>query len=146
MWGAELSGRGYLDEPTRTDGYRSTNGVDPDNLRCPVGKLPEDYSMTNYAWYTYGLNMFTGGKAQTLNGTQVYVTPVAAIENPSQFVLLSDSADINFNQTFRMRPSEMGGLAIRHGGKGNILFLDNHLEAVDGKEAEPFGFPAIYEE
>lgn len=146
FWGAEISERGYLEEPARSDGYRSLNGEDPRVLRCPIGELPGDYSLTNWSWYTYGINMFTSGaKSETRNGTQLSIRHVSMIENPSRFVLLADSAmPPGFTQYFRISEGR-AGLALRHLGKGNVLFLDNHIESVNRKYGEDLDFPGLYE-
>lgn len=146
LWGAEISGRGYLEEQARVDGYRSISGEDPRVLRCPIGDLPEDYSMTNWAWYTYGINLFTpGSKSETREGTPLSIRSMAGIENPSRFVLLADSIRPgNLVQYFRMSAGE-AGLGLRHGEQGNVLFLDHHIESVNREVGETLGFPAVYQ-
>lgn len=145
LWAAEISGRGYLEEPARPDGYRSYSGEDPKILRCPIGDLPADYSMTNWAWYTYGVNLFSpGSKSETREGTPLSIRHIAGVDNPSQFVLLADSAKSgSLVQYFRMSEGQ-AGLSLRHAEKGNILFLDNHIESVTRMTGETLGFPAIY--
>lgn len=144
IWGAELSGRGYLFEPARKDGHRSYTGQDPLAVRCPDGRVPDTISSENWAWYSYGLNIFTPGfRDRTVDGTPISERNILAIGEPGKFVLLADSMDVNGSQGFRLR-SGYAGFALRHNGKGNVIFLDGHGEAVDGAEAEKIGFPAIY--
>lgn len=144
IWGAELSGRGYLSEPARKDGHRTYTGRDPTLVRCPLGKLPDSISTENWAWFSYGLNLFTpGAKDKTVNSTPVTERNIAALENPAAFVLLADSSTASGIQEFRLHPS-YGGFALRHHDKGNVLFLDGHLESADRARAQELGFPAIY--
>ncbi len=145
LWGAELSGRGYLSEPARKDGYRSTTGSDPRLLQCPTGALPPSFSMTNWSWYTYGINLFTPGlKSTEEKETPLSVRNVMTIQSPAKFPLLADSASGTDNVQYFRLSSDNGGLALRHSGKGNVLFLDGHVEAIGRKEAQALGFPDIH--
>lgn len=146
IWGAELSGRGYLHEHPRDDGYRTYTWQDPHALQCPAGKLPEGITDANWSWYTYGLNMFTSGSRNVvISNTDLNIRSVSSIENPTTFVLLLDSASGPAGtQTFRVRRTSGEGLALWHGDKGNVLFLDGHAEMVDRRRAEQLEIPAIH--
>lgn len=146
IWGAELSGRGYLSESAREKGYQTLSGQDPRILQCPSGAVPPDYTSTNWAWYTYGLNIFTSGaRSITENGTDLSVRPILTVEEPSRFPFLADSASGNDNFQYFRISAGTAGIALRHRQKGNVLFLDGHAEAVDRQRAQELGFPSIYD-
>ncbi len=146
LWPAELSGRGYLSEPQRSDGYRSMTGDDPKLLTCPAGSLPANYSLTNWSWYTYGLNLFTpGSKSVEVGKTQLSIRKISSIAEPSKFVLLADSASGANNQQYFRISEGNAGIALRHGNRGHALFLDGHIEALTRQDAERLGFPSIYD-
>lgn len=146
MWAAELSGRGYLYEPAREDKHRTYTWRDQQVTSCPVGKLPANLGDQNWVWYTYGLNLFTpGSKNVIVEGTDLNVRNVTNLD-PVTFPMLADSVSGQGGvQTFRIRSSGADAIELRHNGKGNVLFLDGHVESVDRKRAEDLGFPAIYE-
>lgn len=148
LWPAEISARGYLREPARPEGFRSVTGGDPKIFTCPAGGLPPNHSLTNWSWYTYGLNLFTSGhRSIERDDTMLSVRAVASIQEASRFVLLADSSINSANQQyFRIsQGSGNAGLALRHGKKGHALFFDGHVEALTRTDAEQFEFPAIYE-
>ncbi len=146
MWGAELSGRGYLTEQARKDGHRSYTGTDPAILTCPgIRSRPANYTMENWAWFTYGLNLFTPGvKSTTELGTPLSVRSVLSIEEPSKFILLADAVSANGYPSFRIRLGD-GGLALAHSDRGNALYLDGHIQPLTREEGKNAGIPEIYQ-
>lgn len=145
MWAAELSGRGYLRENVREKKHYTYTWEDPKIVACPTGRLPDSLTDQNWQWFTYGINLFTpGGRTVTEASTQLHKRNVADVDS-AKLVLLADSlSGPDGTQTFRIRPASSDGIELRHSGKGNVLFLDGHIEAVDHEQAIDLKFPNIY--
>lgn len=163
MWAKMLLAGGYLGNDAFSD-MDSAKQLAPavkesgHYLRCPIGQIdsPKYDEFTDpkaWVWQTYGMAMYDSEAYIELgeSSTRIFVKPLAAIVNPSRYILLADSSGGGGNhfQSFRIsnRYGSKSGLALRHKGKAYVSFADGHVELIDRRTALEYGVPQeiIYE-
>lgn len=105
------------------------------NFGCPSFKPDE----TN-DWFCYGIRV-NGTPGQVLrdtpDGPRFYNLVLSAVEEPGSFFWMGDSVSATTGrQAFRIRlPAikDQQGIHLRHRGRANVLFLDGHIESLDGE-------------
>lgn len=100
---------------------------------CPSQNVPvKSYVTVGYGWnHSYfGLSSFDDPVGKGYNSR------LAEVTHPSQTVIVGDSVDVDVDPTsagnfrYRYLYPQSGLRARRHGGKGNYLMLDGHVEAL----------------
>lgn len=163
MWSRQLFLGGYLTPRLRSGNEKTLllHQIDSvgDLLRCPIGAIGPTFKSESpevrehprrWGWQSYGLGMYQSDLPvvfetdQNKKTTVSFQVKVANISEPSRYILLSDSAadGPNHFQSFRIsRFAGEGGVALRHGGRANVFFLDGHMGAIDADEARSLGVP-----
>ncbi len=158
MWVRKLLMGGYLNpQAERSDLLARENAILTAEIgtvgkffRCPTGKIeasfiPYDTHPRRWGWQAYGMGMYAPeGTIEVLNvpkmgNTGFFRVSIASIESPSNYILFADSANNESDgyQDFKISKSlgHSGGIALRHRGFANAVFLDGHIERVDRQRA-----------
>lgn len=103
-------------------------------------------------WFCYGFRAEGDpGYTEQINegeGT-VYNLHVAAVKEPSRFLMIADTATLNLEkQTFRFlrtKKDPNSRIHLRHKGQANGLFLDGHIRALNAADLYAAGVNEAYD-
>lgn len=103
-------------------------------------------------WYCYGFRAEGApGYNEPINDGQgaVYRLSVAAVKEPSRFLMVADTANLNLvKQSFRFlrtKKDPNSRIHLRHAGRANGLFLDGHIRLLDAADLHAAGIAEAYD-
>ncbi len=103
-------------------------------------------------WNCYGLRAGGApGKRQSITNEKgqkvgLYILALTAVPEPAKFPMMADTGTPGGKQTFRIIPPGLysgSGIQIRHQNRANVLFLDGHVETLDGRGLYGIGFTEV---
>lgn len=131
------------------DELRAQGGLDNLAAKRLFG-CPSAPSEENMNWRCYGMRLTNltppptpdPGKVERAGGTGYYGFALAAVEEPSRFLLFADSGSLTGPQSFRLASRKLyagEGIRLRHQERANVLFLDGHIRSMTASELFTFG-------
>lgn len=103
-------------------------------------------------WYCYGFRAEGApGYNEPINDGEggVYNLHVAAVQDPSKFLMVADTANSNLKkQSFRFlrtKKDPNSRIHLRHMGRANGLFLDGHIRLLDATDLHTAGVTEAYD-
>ena len=154
VWYGMLSGYAAIHKRPVCTGYKLTykgrankRGKSPD-FDCPAEPVDfGEYNSNLFAYTHYAMNGFLTGTTNARNSISTYNRKSNCLTSPSQALIFADNRALS---STNMTSKLTDGLGFRHGasdprgytgstissasvtkGKANMIFMDNHTEAVD---------------